>query len=408
MKLLLIHQAFVAPGEPGGTRHYEFARHLVKEGDDVTIISSNLSYLTGSPTNEGKGAVYEQKIEGIKVLRSYTCPLLHKSVLGRIASLSSFMITGVYAGLRSGPVDLVMGTSPSIFQATSAWLISRLKRRPLLLEIRDLWPSFVVEIGLLRNRVLIKLARWLEFFLYGQAKHILVNSPAYKEYLIKHGVSGAKITLIPNGVDVSVFDPQKDGSAFRIKYGIEGRFIVTYAGALGIANNIQTILKAAYRLKDNRKIVFLLAGDGIERKHLEQLAQNLKLKNVLFLGAIPKNEVPELLAASDICIATLKNIPMFKTTYPNKVFDYMAAGRPTIICIDGVIRQVIEAAKGGVFVSPEDDKGLAAELNKLLYDRNRIHEMGLNARAYVEANFNRKMHIIAFKKLVDHLTTLNL
>ncbi|MCD6555200.1 MAG: glycosyltransferase family 4 protein [Anaerolineae bacterium] len=405
MHILLIHQVFVSPGEAGGTRHFEFARYAVSQGLDFTIVASDLSYVTGKRVTEAKTLVSKQELQGVQVLRAYTYPSLHRSFVWRVVAFFSFMFTSIVAAMQARHVDIVMGTSPPIFQAFSAWLVAFLRRRPFLLEIRDLWPEFAIDIGVLHNPVLIQLSRWLETFLYARATHILVNSPAYRDYLVRRGIPTERISLIANGVDPTMFNPQADGSELRRQWGLEGKFIVTYAGALGLANDIPTILRAASHLRDRQDIHFLLVGDGKERPNLEALAQQLDLTNTTFLGAKPKSEIPAMLTASDACIATLKNIPMFRTTYPNKVFDYMAAGRPTILAIDGVIRQVIEAANGGIFVPPGNDRALAEAALYLADHPEEAKHLGQQARIYVTQHFNRKDQAKDFVRLAKILAT---
>jgi len=245
MHLLLIHQAFVGPNEPGGTRHYELAQHVLKSGHRCSIVASDISYLTGQQSVQKTGLVSEQDCNGVRVLRAYTYPALHRSFLWRIISFLSFMVMSVWAGLRAGPVDVVMGTSPPIFQAVSAWLVAVLRRKPFLLEIRDLWPEFAIDMGVLKNPTLIWLSRWLEGFLYARATHLLVNSPAYRAYLINKGISATKVSLISNGVDPDMFTPEADGQTIRQRWNLDSCFVVTYAGALGLANDIPVILQAA-------------------------------------------------------------------------------------------------------------------------------------------------------------------
>ena len=404
MRLLLIHQAFSSGDEPGGTRHFEFARHLSQAGHQVVVVASDTSYLTGQPSVARRGAFTRQLLAGdIHVLRAYTYPTLHRSFAWRVVSFLSFMGTSFWAGLHAGPVDVVMGTSPPIFQAVSAWMVALLRRRPFLLEIRDLWPEFAIDIGVLRSPFLIALSRWLERFLYARADHILVNSPAYRDYMLRRGLPAAKVSLISNGVDCAMFDPQADGVELRRELGLEGRFVVTYAGALGMANDIPTILRAAALLRDRADIHFRLLGDGKERRELEEQALQMGLNNVTFAGACPKTQVPAHLAASDACIAILRDIPMFRTTYPNKVFDYMAAGRPTILAIDGVIRRVIDDAGGGIFVPPGDAASLADAVRQLADDPEQARVVGLSARRYVAAHFDRRSQAEAFTSLAARL-----
>jgi glycosyltransferase involved in cell wall biosynthesis len=239
--------------------------------------------------------------------------------------------------------------------------------------------------------------------LYARATHILVNSPAYQDYLLDKGIPLGKISLIPNGADLNLFDPQVSGDEVRQRWDLNDKFVVTYVGAMGLANDIDTILRAAQRLAVQPSIHFLLVGDGKERLHLEALADQLNLANATFTGSVHKSQVPAVLAASDACVATLKDIPMFRTTYPNKVFDYMAAGRPTILAIDGVIREVVEAAGGGIFVAPGDEAGLAQAVLCLEQDRQLAQGMGKAAREYVAAQFDRREHAAQFSELVQEL-----
>lgn len=401
MHVLLIHQAFTGPDESGGTRHYELASRFVqKKGHKFTIVASNLSYLTGKRAGRKNVFLSQQHLKNIQVFRVYTLPSLHRNFIWRVFSFISFMVISILAAKRAKDIDLVIGTSPPIFQAVSAYFISFLRRRPFLLEIRDLWPEFAIDMGVLRNPILICLSRWLEHFLYRRASHLLVNSPAYKDYLLKKGIPSEKISFISNGVDTSLFFPEMKGDQQRLKWNTIGKFVITYAGALGQANDIWTILKAARRLIEYPNIHFILAGDGKERKNLEKKSKDMGLFNLTFIGAIPKSQMPMLLAATDACIATLLNIPMFRTTYPNKVFDYMAAGRPIILGIDGVVRQVVEDAGAGICVPPGDDKALAEAVLMLEKDRERTKEMGTSARKYVTVHFDREKQAEEFAQLL--------
>ena len=404
MHLLIIHQAFVSPSEPGGTRHYELARYLVDRGHRVTIVGSDLSYLSGQRMSPGGGLATEVDMDGIRVLRAYTYPALHRSFVWRVFSFLSFMLCSFLVSMRVKDIDLVMGTSPPIFQAVSAWLVALLRRKPFLLEIRDLWPEFAIDMGVLKNKTLIFLSRWLERFLYTVADHILVNSPAYRTYVTAKGLRLAKVSLIPNGVDAGQFDPGQKGERVRRELGLNGKFVVTYAGALGLANDIPTLLKAAERLRKKESIHFLLVGDGKERRNLAAWTNARGLKNVTFTGPRPKSEMPQILGASDACVAILQNIPMFQMTYPNKVFDYMAAGRPTILAIDGVIREVVEKAHAGVFAAPGNDAALAEAISSLAQNKLKAQAMGLKARDYVMKHFNRQDQAAAFLSLVINLS----
>ena len=392
MKILLINQSFVSPEEPGHTRHFEMAQYLRQHGHELVIVGSDINYQTGRQTTKRRRIFenVEQNMDGVRILRAYVYPSLHRSYFWRIVSFVSFMFSSIWTALQVRDVDLVMGTTPPIFQAVSSWVVSLVRRRPFLLEVRDLWPEFGIGMGVLKNPVIIAMSRWLENFLYARATHILVNSPAYRKYLLEKGIPEWKVTFIPYGTDVEMFNPNVDGTEIRRKLGVDDKFVVLYAGALGAANDIYTILRAADRLRNESKINFVLFGDGKERVNIEQEVHRKNLGNVLLAGVYPKREMPFVLASSDVCLAILQNIPMFRTTYPNKVFDYMAAGRATILVIDGVIREVIETSKGGIFVEPGDDEQLAKTVLELSNDPEQVRQMGRNAREYLVRNLDRR------------------
>ena len=200
-----------------------------------------------------------------------------------------------------------------------------------------------------------------------------------------------------------MFDPLDGGDSVRREFNLNGKFVVAYAGALGMANDIDTLIRAAEHLCRNANIHILLVGGGKELERLQADVSNRGLTNVTFAGPQPKNRIPAFLAAANVCVALLKNIPMFRTTYPNKVFDYMAAGRPTVLAIDGVIREVIEAAHGGIYVSPGDDVAIADAICALAVNPVRSGQMGNAARDYVVANFNRRDQARSFLQLLRSL-----
>jgi glycosyltransferase involved in cell wall biosynthesis len=187
-----------------------------------------------------------------------------------------------------------------------------------------------------------------------------------------------------------MFNPQVDGSSICAELGVDDKFVVLYAGALGQANDIDTILRAAQRLKGEEKVCFVLFGDGKERLRLQAEAERMNLSNVIFAGVRPKRDMPQVVASADVCLAILQDIPMFRTTYPNKVFDYMAAGRATVLVIDGITRTLIESSYGGAFVQPGDDDELAKTILDLSNNVEIVKQMGHNAREYLVKHLDRR------------------
>ena len=387
MHILLIHQLFIRPQDPGGTRHYEFARHLVQRGHQVTVLAGTRSYLSGAV----QAPVGRELLEpGLVVLRSRVVGGVHRSFLRRSVGFLTFLVSSLTAGGRVRGVDVVWGTSPPLTQALSAWALARLKGVPWVFEVRDLWPDFAVELGVLRSPLLIRLAKGLERFLYRRADRVVVNSPGFIEPVQREGAEADRIALIPSGVDSAAFEHEGDGAALRLMHGLQGKFIALYAGAHGPANDLGVVVRAAQALREDPRIVFLLVGDGKDKLALRKLAADLRLSNLRFLPPIPKSGIPELFAAADCGLAVLKPIPLFATTFPNKVFDYMAAAKPVVLAIDGPIRQVVEQAGAGIAVPPGDAQAMARAVTRLADDPELRRRMGQQGRDHVKAAFDRR------------------
>lgn len=385
MHILLIHQAFAAIDEPGGTRHHELARALAQQGHQVTIIASPISYLTGKTTPVQKKTVYE---DGVTIYRTYTYPALHRSFFHRLISFFSFMNSSFFRALRVRKVDLVWGTSPPIFQGITAWVVARLKGVSFVFEVRDLWPAFAIAVGILKNKFIIRLSQGLEKFLYRRADALVINSPGFLEHVKQRGARS--VFLVPNSVDTAMFPLNGNGSAFRTQHQWQEKFLVFYTGAHGMSNDLPVVIEAAEQLKQIENIHFVLIGDGKEKPALMELARKKGLKNISFLPPIEKKEIGQVMSAADCCIAILKPIELYKTTYPNKVFDYMAAGKAIVLVIDGVIRKVVEDADCGVFALPGNADAVAQAIRSLHASPSKCKEMGLRGRVYVEQHFSRQ------------------
>jgi glycosyltransferase involved in cell wall biosynthesis len=311
------------------------------------------------------------------------------------------MLSSLLIGLKVKDVDLVWGTSPPIFQGVTAWALAKIKRVPFLFEVRDLWPQFAIAVGVLKNPVLIRATEWLERFLYRSADQVMVNSPGFLEAVTSRGAK--RVELIPNGADPSMFDPEDDGTRFRKTHHLEDKFVVIYAGAHGISNDLGVVLEAASLLAHIPEIQIVLVGDGKEKPALQAQAEKMDLKSLTFLPSVPKSDMPKTLAGAHVCIAILKPLDEYKTTYPNKVFDYMAAARPVVLAIDGVIREVVESADCGMFSRPGDGEMLAEMIRYFHANGDRRRKMGMAGREYLERNFSRA---VIGEKLVGLLENL--
>nr|BAL54385.1 glycosyl transferase family protein [uncultured Chloroflexota bacterium] len=396
MHVLLIHQSFASLDEAGGTRHYELARLLIRAGHRVTVITGTVNYLSGQV--ESEPAVHQE--DGLTICRVPLYSAYHRSFFHRLLSFFSFTWSAFWAGMRVKGVDIVWGTSPPIFQGVTAWALARWKRVPFLFEVRDLWPRFAIAMGVIRHPCIIAASEALERFLYRQADQVVVNSPGFLEHV--QGRGARRVALIPNGADPLMFQANATGQDLRHRYHLEGKTIVLYAGAHGPANDLDVVLEAA-RLLEGSPIHFLLIGDGKDKPRLQQKAKEWGLNNVTFLPPAPKREIPAFLQMADIGLAILKPLEEYKTTYPNKVFDYMAAGKPILLAIDGVIRAVVEEAGCGIFVSPGDARALAQAARQLAADPSLQQAMGGRGRAYLEEHFSRQVLGEQFRQLLERM-----
>ena len=286
MHVLIIHQAFASADEAGGTRHLEFARHLIDQGHRVTVIAGGVNYLTGKAVE-----TVSDRQPGLTIVRPSSYQVLHRTFVRRALSFLSFMCSAAIAALRVVDVDVVVGTSPPLLQGVTAWVVARLRRVPFVFEIRDLWPDFAVELKVLESRPLIAVCRRLERFLYRRADRLLVNSPGFIPHV--RSVSGRTPALIPNGADGVQFSPAQTGARVRARWNAADRFIVLYAGAHGTANDLETVLDAASLLRGLPSILFVLVGDGKEKAALQTQAKAAGLDNVRFEAAQPKHLMPQ-------------------------------------------------------------------------------------------------------------------
>ncbi len=342
-------------------------------------------------------------MEGVRILRAAVYDAHHKSFVHRILAFFSFMLSSFWIGLGVKNVDLVWGTSPPIFQGVTAWALARLKGAKFLFEVRDLWPQFAIAVGVLTNPTLISLSEWLERFLYRHADRVMVNSPGFLNHVSARGAK--RVDLIPNGADPSMFDPANSGATFRKASHLEDKYIALYAGAHGMSNDLTVVLDSASLLANENYIHIVFLGDGKEKPALMAGAKDLS--NVTFLPSVPKAEMASALAGADVCIAILKPLEEYKTTYPNKVFDYMAAGRPVALAIDGVIREVVEAADCGIFAAPGNAVQLADAIRKLASNPEESRRMGLRGRKYLEENFSRAVIGEKLVSLLEEMVTQN-
>ncbi|MBU2526470.1 MAG: glycosyltransferase family 4 protein [Bacteroidetes bacterium] len=410
MNILLIHQYFLEDSDSGGSRFNEMTRTWTEMGHEVTVLAGMINPTESVKYPEYKGKYFKHKQQGkVKVLRCHVSESYNKSFLGRFWGYLSFMFSALWGGLfkLKGKYDLILVTSPPLFVGVSAYLLSRLKRVPFVFEIRDLWPESAIDTGVVTNKMVIKMAYAFEAFIYKKAKLINVLTPAFREKLIQDkNVPAEKIIFIPNAADFSLLEklPESfDATAFKKSLGLEGKFVITYVGAHGVANHLIQLLDAAELLRDT-DVVFQLIGSGMQKEMLVREAQKRRLDNVVFRPPVAKEEVFKYILASDMGTSVLKKVDTFKTIYSNKTFDYMSCKMPVLLLIDGVSRQLVEEAGCGVYAEPENPTDIAEKVRHCLSIQAQLPEMGKKGYDYARQHFDRevlaKQYAASLEKLV--------
>lgn len=394
MKILVLHQYFLGKNDPGGSRFNQFVKYWEEMGHDITVVAGTVHYATGEKEEQHKGkwVIKEDYSPKVKLVRTYVSEAYNKSFLGRLWGYFSFTVSSLWAILfHVKKHDVLIVTSPPLFVGITGILTKWMKRTPMVFEIRDLWPESAIDTGVLTNSLIIKSAYFVEKISYRFANRINVLTPAFQHALVtKKNIDSEKISFIPNGADLDIFQPGPIDNWVRTKYDLQRKFVVTYMGAHGVANHLVSLLNVAEELREQKDIVILFIGDGMKKAELIKEATKRNLDNILFIESQPKTKIPDFCNASDVCTAVLKKVDTFKTVYPNKVFDYMSCAKPILIGIDGVARNLVEGSNSGYYVDPEDAKSFSEKILLLKNNKELRSELGNNGLRFVRENFSRR------------------
>ncbi|MFC0236520.1 glycosyltransferase family 4 protein [Fictibacillus phosphorivorans] len=394
MKILILHQYFLGKEDPGGSRFNQFVKYWEDMGHEITVIAGTVHYATGKKEEQykGKWITKEEYSKNVTIYRTYVSESYNKSFIGRLWGYFSFTLSSLTAALfKVQKHDVMIVTSPPLFVGITGILTKWVRRIPMIFEVRDLWPESAIDTGVLTSKPLIKAAYLVEKLSYKFASKINVLTPAFKDTLIeKKAIDKEKIIFIPNGADLDIFHPGKKENWVREKYNLQEKFVITYMGAHGVANNLDSILDVAKTCSAYKEIVFMLIGDGMEKDRLVDRAISEEISNVIFIDSQPKAIIPDFCNASDICTAVLKKVDTFKTVYPNKVFDYMSCSKPILLGIDGVARKLVEDSQSGYYVDVEDPEDFKKKILILYKDKNELKNLGQNGLRFVQDNFSRE------------------
>jgi glycosyltransferase involved in cell wall biosynthesis len=403
MRIIIVTHYF--PPETGApqARLSGLAAAWAADGDDVTVLTGMPNHPTGVIPPEYRGVIRRrERRDGYRVLRTWLYATPNEGMARKTIGHLSFMVSSVLLGGRaSGPADVIVVSSPTFFAIGAGWLLARLKRARLVVEVRDLWPAIFTELGVLTNRPVIRLLERLELAAYAAADTVIVVSDGFRANLIGRGVPVGKVHTIRNGVRPGEFDPDAPADTrLRARLGASpGDCLVLYAGTHGISQGLTSVADSAALLTDE-PIRFAFVGDGADKQRLRDRVAEQGLRNVALLPGIPHKQIPALLAAADICLVPLRDVPLFSSFIPSKMFEYLAAGKPVVAALAGEAAQILSEA-GAWVVPPADSEALALAIRTLAADPQRRQAMGSQGRCYVEKYFDRGMLAGSYRKLLD-------
>ena len=391
MKILLISENFYPESNAPGKRLFEHAKEWVRLGNEVTV-------LTGVP-NAPKGKVFEgyknkiyqsEKIDGIKIVRVWTFIAKNERFLLRTLDFISFMITSFFFGLFIKKHDKIIVSSPQFLPVISGFIIAKIKNIPFILEIRDLWPESIVALGAIKkNNYIIKILYSIAKYIYQKSELIVVVTKTFKEYLVDMGIREDKIIIIENGFNFdSTLKPSKSIQTVKEKYNItNNNFTVSYIGTIGMSHGIEIVIEAAQLIKD---VNFLIIGEGAQKKSLQEIAKVKKITNILFIDNIDWQEIVNINQVISANLIHLRNLELFKTVIPSKIFESMALKKPILAGLIGESLDIIKQSKSGLEVKPEDPNSLVEKILQMKNNKHLRDQLANNGFNLVQDRYNRK------------------
>ena len=402
-RVLYVSQYFVSGDQPGGVRHWQHCRALARAGHQVTVVTSYVQHKERTIPEEYRGRrIVRAREDGLDVVRTYSTPGYGRDLRSRLSNYGTFALWSLIAELRLPRPDVVVASSPSLPAAAAAAAVARARRARFLLEVRDLWPDSAVAMGLVTDPRVIAAARRVEHYCYRRADRIVALTEGIRDGIVRSGVVPAgRVSLITNGVDLDVSpDP-----ALPARLPVPDDAVVAmFVGAHGTYSSLETVLGAADLLRDDPRIRVVLVGGGDRKPALQQQAAEMALPNVDFIDPVPKRQVPAFLERAGLCLLPYQDRELFAGALPNKVFDYLAAGRPILAAAPaGELTRLVDAAGCGWSVPPEDPTAMASAIRHAADDPAQAAARGRAGREYALQHYDRARLAARFVSLVDDL-----
>ncbi len=372
MHILFLTDNFYPEVNAPASRTYEHCKEWVRQGVEVTVVTCVPNFPQGKVYKGYKNKLYQvEYIDDIKVIRVWSYISANQGFTKRILDYVSFMVSAVCVSPFVGKPNIIIGTSPQFFTVCAAYLISKIKRVPFIFELRDLWPESIKAVGVLNDSFIIRFFEKLELSLYRRAIKIISVTNSFKRVLIERGISGEKIDVITNGVDLTRFKKALPNENIIQRYGLKGKFVAGYVGTHGAAHSLETLIRAAAILQETKggeDIDIVLLGDGSEKIKLVQQANKMNLTNLHFIDTVPKSEVARYWSILNVSIIHLKKTDLFKTVIPSKLFECMGMGIPILHGVSGESAEIVVKEGAGVVFESENPMDLVEKLISLKKD----------------------------------------
>jgi glycosyltransferase involved in cell wall biosynthesis len=402
MRILFLSHYFPPEVNAPASRTWEHCKQWVKSGHQVTVVTCAPNHPRGVVFPGYRNKFFQREsVDGIDVVRVWTFVTANEGFLKRTINYVSYMAAAILVAPFLPKTDVVLSTSPQFFNGLAGYFVSRLKRAPWVLEIRDLWPESIVAVGAIKNRWAIRVLEGLEMFAYRAADRIVPVTDAFKKYMVNKGIEARKIDVLKNGVDLRFYKPIEGSNSLAALLELDEKFVASYVGTHGMAHGLDVVLHAAKRLQHRTDIVFLLVGDGADRERLQALKEQLNVDNVVMLDQQPKEHMPMLWDLSDVSLVLLKKSDLFKTVIPSKIFESMAMKKPIVMGVEGEAQEIIEAAQSGICIEPGNAEALAGAVLALCDDAKRCSELGENGRKFVAKYYDRTVLAKSYEKVIE-------
>jgi len=405
VKILFMAQCYAPEDVSAAVLITELAADLARIGHRIMVVTGAPNYPLGRVFKGYRNSFYAvEEMDGVRVIRTWSYISPSKKFWSRLLHYGTYSATAIYGGLFAGRPDVIVSYSPPLPLGLSAWLLSRIFRVPWVLQLEDLYPDAAIAAGVMTNKRVIKFFLGMGKFLYQKSGRISVISKNFRQILLKKGIQNSKIEVIPVWADPDEVRPMPKQNTFRRKHRLDGKFVVMYAGNIGLTSCLEDVLHAAEILREKKEIQFVLVGEGVKKEELEVETQSKALTNIRFLPFQPREIFSEMLAAADLSLVTLNASASF-SSLPSKIFNVMSSGRPVLAVTPpgSEIMQIVEESGCGWNVPPQSPEKLAEVILWLQGQESMLIQMGQNGRACLEKNYSRSYCVGAYEKMLTVL-----